>query len=70
MNEITEIDGRTVQQIARMSGIDLSLDRAMLTAPLLKAILEIDKRIADLNLGMLTAVGTTWISEAISRDEE
>jgi hypothetical protein len=70
MKETADIDGRTVQQIASMSGVDLSLDRAALAASLLRDVLAIDRRIAELGLGTLSPLGSAWSTEEVRGDEE
>ena len=69
MREPLRIDAQVVCQLARLSGFDLPLDRAVVLVSGLQEILEIDARIARLDLGTMTVIGVPWISEATADDE-
>lgn len=49
-----------VQQIASLAGLDLSTGRAADLLPSLLPIFQGDARIAALNLGALSPLGTPW----------
>ena len=62
--EIDKIDAQILGQLAELSGLDLPLDRAAALVASLQEILEVDARLASLDLGTLTIVGVPWNSEA------
>ncbi|MFC4455369.1 hypothetical protein [Deinococcus sonorensis] len=49
-----------VQALARLAGLDLTLDQAAELTPLLQPLLVGDRQVARLDLGTLSAVGSTW----------
>ena len=62
--EIDKIDAQILGQLAELSGLDLPLDRAAALVAGLQEILEVDARLASLDLGTSTIVGVPWNSEA------
>ena len=61
--EIDKIDAQILGQLAELSGLDLPLDRAAALVAGLQEILEVDARLASLDLGTSTIVGVPWNSE-------
>ncbi len=49
-----------VQEMARIAGLELDLERARALIPALEPVFDGDAAIAKLNLGTLTAVGNPW----------
>ena len=49
-----------VQDMARLAGITLDLERARLVVPALEPAFDGDAKIAALGLGRLSAVGNPW----------
>lgn len=49
-----------VREMARLSGINLDMDRAVSLVPALEPVFDGDAAISRLNLGTLTGVGTPW----------
>lgn len=69
MTQDTEVDVQTVRQLARLAGLDLTVDRAAELVPALKAMLKTDGRIVDLGIETLPATGLPWLNEeATSHD--
>ena len=65
-----EINAETVRQMVTLNGLDLSLERAEALIPALQAILEVDARIAELQLRAQTAVGLPWIHGGTGDDRQ
>lgn len=55
-----QLNGELAQGIARLAGLDLSLERAAEVAVGLESILRGDAEIAALDLGPLSPIGPTW----------
>jgi hypothetical protein len=56
----------TVQRLAALGGLRLSLERAAALAPALAELLAVDAEIARLGIERLPATGLPWESEATS----
>ena len=61
MNALTP---ELVREMARLAGLDLSLERAERLIPALQPVFEGDAGIAKLELGRLSAVGLPWLEDA------
>jgi ribosomal protein L12E/L44/L45/RPP1/RPP2 len=57
---VSELTAEAVQEMARLAGLELDLERARTLVPALEPVFEGDQEIAKLNLGTLTAVGDPW----------
>lgn len=53
-------DAELAQRLARLAGLELSLDRAADVATGIQPVLEGDVRIAALYLDILSPIGPTW----------
>ena len=57
---MVRLSAEPVQQMARLAGLELDLERARALLPALEPVFDGDTAIAKLNLGTLTAVGNPW----------
>ena len=57
---MVRLSAEPVQQMARLAGLELDLERARELLPALEPVFDGDTAIAKLNLGTLTAVGNPW----------
>jgi hypothetical protein len=57
---VTELSAELVQEMARLAGLELDLERARELLPALEPVFAGDAAIAKLNLGTLTAVSHPW----------
>ena len=55
-----EVSAQAVQQLAALSGLALSLERAAALAPALADLLAVDDEIARLGIALLPAAGLPW----------
>ncbi|WP_420593740.1 hypothetical protein [Deinococcus sp.] len=55
-----ELSAELVQQLVRLSGLNLDLERAAGVALALRPMLDGDAKIAALNLGTLSPLGLPW----------
>lgn len=58
--EMPALSAEPVQEMARLAGLELDLERARALVPALEPVFDGDTAIAKLNLGTLTAVGNPW----------
>jgi hypothetical protein len=58
--EMPALSAELVQEMARLAGLELDLERARELLPALEPVFDGDTAIAKLNLGTLTAVGNPW----------
>jgi ribosomal protein L12E/L44/L45/RPP1/RPP2 len=57
---VSELTAEAVQEMARLAGLELDLERARALVPALEPVFDGDAAIAKLKLGTLTAVGNPW----------
>jgi hypothetical protein len=57
---VVKLSAELVQEMARLAGLELNIERARELLPALEPVFAGDTAIAKLNLGTLTAVGNPW----------
>lgn len=60
MQPPTPIDGKFVQQLAALNGLNLTIERAEALLPVLHILLAVDAQVAALDLDKLPAIGLPW----------
>lgn len=63
MSQRSAVTAETIQQVAALNGVNLSIAQCEALIPGLQAILTVDAQIAAIDLGALTAIGLPWGEE-------